>query len=275
MPTATHGRPIIHVAPRPEIAKKIWRRLRSIEDKPWDMPKNKQKLGRLIGHDRATKIYDIKNSHQQNRDMRKIISNTLKRAPLDKKREMGNWIVHDWGRITRGRKSSVDWTYDLGSFAPRTTRTFIDRLHKKRISSWSKILAFADQRNHAIYDSRTSVSLNVILDAIGNPHRFYMPPARNKAFPEVIQHMKKWAEKNIPGPAHSRYRTYHEYIELLNSIKIHCDVKDIMEIEMRLFALAEDFAKTYAEKYRIHVEEFEKQKLETQQTEMNFSAVGG
>jgi hypothetical protein len=263
-----HGRPIFHIAARKGVAKAIWKHLRSIEDQRWDLPKNKSILARYIGKKDTDVIYFIEDSHVQNRRMRTIISRHLKRAHLQRKRSIGNWIVHDWGRITRGRKSSVDWTYDLGSFKPSETDEFVKKLHKNRISSWSKILAFADQHNHAIYDSRTSVALNVILDAIGNENRFYMPPTRNTAFPEVIKHIKAWTVANSKEKPRDRYRTYFDYIQLLKDIKETCNVNDITEIEMRLFALAEDFAKQYAEKYDIRVAAFEKAE-KAKQLELN------
>lgn len=255
MAKSRHGRVLIDIAAQPHIAEGIWKRLEPIGEHDWSLPKNSSRLEAIIGKKDTNVIYFMNDSHSQNRKMRKIISRHFKKAPLEKKQKLINWIVHDWGRITRGRRTSVEWAHELHSFSRTEIKKFIDRHHKNRISSWSKVLAFVDQDHDAIYDSRTAVSLNVIMDEMNVPYRFFMPQSRNTDLPPVITHVQKSVQSSFSGSPRNRYRTYHDYIRLLEAIKERCEVEDITEVEMRLFAHAEIFAKRYARKYDIMLPE--------------------
>lgn len=257
MARSRHSFTRVKVAARDNVAERIWELLPPVT-RPWSLPENQTKLEQIIGKKDTRYIYSINDSHQQNREMRNVISRRLHRYPPERRADVMEWIVHDWGRITRGRKSTRVWTYELRSFHPRDIDDFISFYHKRRISSWSKILAFANQNNHAIYDSRTSVSLNVILDKLDLPYRFFMPDSRNTDLPVIIDDVRQKVKSSFKGSPRNRYRVYKDYIELLFDIKDTCGVHDITEIEMRLFDYAEDFATEYATKYGIEIKPPEK-----------------
>ena len=262
MAKSRHGRVVVDIAAQANVAEGIWERLEPIGNHDWVLPRNKSILEAIIGKKSTHVIYSIIDSHEQNRRMREIISRQLRNAPVEKKQKLIRWIIHDWGRITRGRRTSIEWAYELNSFSRAEIKKFIERHHKSRISSWSKVLAFADQDHDAIYDSRTSVSLNVIFDEMDVPYRFYMPQSRNIDLPPVISHVQQRVQASFRGSARNRYRTYLDYIRLLEAIKERCSVVDITEIEMRLFAHAEIFARRYAKKYGIILPEENKSKLQ-------------
>lgn len=257
MPRSRHSFTRVRVAARDSVAENIWKLLPPVK-RPWSLPENEEKLIKIIGKKDTRYIYSINDSHQQNRELRHVISRRLRRYPPERRADLMEWIVHDWGRITRGRKSTRAWTYELRSFHPNDIEKFISFYHKRRISSWSKIIAFADQRHHAIYDSRTSVSLNVILDKLDLPYRFFMPESRNTELPAVIDDVRQKVISTFRGSPRNRYRVYNDYIDLLYDIKDSCGVEDITEIEMRLFDFAEDFANEYATKYGIEIKPSEK-----------------
>lgn len=241
-----HGRPVINIAASERnIAERIWERLSDIAHLRWDIPENPQLLARIIGDRDTKRIYDIKDTHFQNREMRSILSPYLRNGDLETKRKLGDWIVYNWGRITKGKETSANWTYELGSFEENKISKFIEKHHRGRISSWSKIIAFANHHEHAVYDSRTAMTLNVLLHQLNSKYRFFIPQPRiDKIFPAKDHFNKTWPDMCPLSSAH-RWRVYGDYILLLREIKMRCNVHDITEIEMRLFAHAIDFTDKY------------------------------
>ena len=127
---------------------------------------------------------------------------------------------------------------------------FIEKYYSDRVASWSKVLAFADYENHAIYDARVAMSLNVILDKVGYKDRFYMFSTRIDKFGEIFSHMKQYVGNQYAG-RQPFYMGYNEYILLLKSMVAEGFAKDILDIEMRLFASAGALADEYDQKYGV------------------------
>jgi hypothetical protein len=255
--TATkHGLTLIDVAAKDGVAESIWERLPPVKQ-GWSLPKDQSLLEAIIPKKEVSYIYSIDDTHEQNRIMRTIISKRLKRYPPQRRGNLMVWIAHDWGRIRNGRRSTYEWTYKLRSFSDADIERFINTLKKKRISSWSKILGFVDQYNHAIYDARTSVALNVILDEIGSPYRFFMPDPTNTKLPLIIKDIKQRARANFRLKMQDQFRNYWDYLRLLKHIQSRLNLRDITEIEMRLYEQAIPLAKLYARKYKVPVSGFD------------------
>lgn len=255
--TATkHGLTLIDVAVKDGVVESIWERLPPVK-KGWSLPSDPSLLAAIIPKKEASYIYSIEDTHEQNRIMRTIISKRLKRYPPNRRGALMVWIAHDWGRIRLGRRSTKEWTYELRSFNDGDIERFVNARMKKRISSWSKILGFVDQYNHAIYDARTAVSLNVILDEIGSPYRFFMPNPSNTKLPLIIKDIKQRARSNFRLKMQDQFRNYWDYLRLLKKIQSHLNLRDITEVEMRLYEQAIPLAKLYARKYKIPVTGFE------------------
>src|ERR1019366_6639163 len=98
---------------------------------------------------------------------------------------LAHWIIRDFGGIKAGDLTTVAlWMTELRDFNADNVKVFIGahdtREVSSRISSWSKLLAFADRETHAIYDARTTLALNCVFRSMGNPCRFYMPDGQNR-----------------------------------------------------------------------------------------------
>lgn len=244
--TRKHGRAFIDIANSEKfIAERIWEKLPDISHMKWDVPDNPQLLARIIGDKDTQRIYDIKDTHFQNREMRNILSQYLTNGDLDTKKRLGDWIVYNWGGITKGKASSSNWTYELRSFDDANICAFIDKHHKSRISSWSKIIAFANHHEHAIYDSRTAMTLNVILHQLKSRYRFLIPAPRIEKLYPAKDHFNKTWPLMCPLSSIHRWRVYTDYIMLIRQIHKRCNVKDLTEVEMRLYAHAIDYAAQY------------------------------
>ena len=132
-----------------------------------------------------------------------------------------------------------EWMEAFGDFNERNITAFIAISRATRISSWSKLLAFADHENHAIYDARTSVALNCALRKLGDGRQFYMPLGQNK----TINDARRRVLNDAPEP--SRPVGYPDYIELLNAV-VACELSNaIITAEMVLFANAPRIAERF------------------------------
>ena len=135
------------------------------------------------------------------------------------------------GGIKTGNEAITEWVKSLGSFDNEKVDKFINYMGVKRISSWSKILAFSDPINHAIYDARTAVALNCGLYHLGVDWRFSMPMSQNRIMAAVRPMLLPEMRGNERG--------YTAYVDLLKGIADTCGFgSNILKVEMTLFANA-------------------------------------
>lgn len=246
----------------PEQCMQIWNEAGKIGKMKWRLP-NKNTLKGIVADKDIKELYSITNSAIANKRMREILSPYLiereKQRPSQKfiyderAENLATWIVVEWGGIKNGYEIIPEWVNQLHDYSDEYTSKFIQKMTTRRISSWSKILAFADYENHAIYDARTSVALNVILSQIGSKHRFYMPATQNKDLPKTMEIVKRDMDRIWRGRKNV-YRGYDDYIRLLNAIVHFTNAKSILDVEMVLFANGPKLAVEYAKKNGWEVE---------------------
>ena len=171
------------------------------------------------------------NKQDFNIELRNLISPKLKNRNTLQCVEIANWIVRNWGGIKNGNEAIAGWVERLGDFSEESVAKFVEEMETRRVSSWSKILAFSDPVNHAIYDARTAVALNTGLKDLGVEWRFFMPLSQNRLMKAV---------RPFLTPSHSSdERGYSTYIDLLKTMAKHNVAKNsILSIEMTLFANA-------------------------------------
>ncbi len=175
---------------------------------------------------------------QLNRPLREALAPHLK-AGDQRSVPLANWIIRDWGGIKRGLQAIPEWMEAFGDFNDVNIRAFIANNGTKRISSWSKLLAFANPENAAIYDARTSVALNFALRKLEDGRQFYIPLGQNK----TINDARRRVLNDVPEP--SRPVGYPDYIELLNAV-VACKLSNsILTAEMVLFANAPRIAERF------------------------------
>lgn len=271
MPESLHSRVRFKIVKNRDTALAILKKLPPIA-LDMKIPKRNKRIESILPAIDVDAIYSLeRNRYVQNRFLRDVFSRCLAKAPARKKGEMFVWIAHDWGRIGKGHKRTRQWGYELKNFEEAEITKFVDDHDRDGVSSWSKILAFYNLREHAIYDSRTSVALNVILDELKLPYRFYMPDTQNTEIPLVIKHVRQYVFENSTESVRNRWRYYREYIELLKDIEAAAPSGiDILEIEARLFAHAPALAAQYISKHGIIVpEETEEEKAKREERKKN------
>lgn len=182
-------------------------------------------------------LYPLDERAVANRNLRQLISPLLRGNDPAVAETLAAWVVRDWGGIRRGVDETRIWSSELQAYSSEAVAKFIDRMGTRRISSWSKLLAFALPDQHAIYDARTSVAINCALAQIGIDKGFFMPMGRNQTI----------------GPAHMKLALegfgvsygYREYIRLLEAMARLSTSSDILAMEMLLFANAPLIAMNY------------------------------
>lgn len=228
--------------------KSLWDYVDRGEKFPWPRSqKGKEKLSQsiasLISNDEVRSELNMLEKDAFNLRIRELISPKLLEGKADQSAHIGKWIVRDWGGIRNGNEAISQWVKQLGAFEAENIDKFTNEMGVRRISSWSKILAFSDPVNHAIYDARTAVALNCGLHDLGIDCRFAMPLSQNKA---IIA-----ARPLLSPKQHGQEFGYMPYIDLLKAIANECGLRnDILKVEMTLFANAPSIAKTFVEAAR-------------------------
>lgn len=250
----------------PSLVKDIWAGVGKRHEMTWRLP-NRKTLKGIISDADIKSLYSITDSADANRRMREILSPYLRDRAVqrptqrhiydEKAAALATWIVKEWGGIKVGFEAIPDWTAELDNYSDEAVQAFVAKRQNSRVSSWSKILAFADAENHAIYDARTSVALNVVLSNLESRYRFYMPSTQNSDLPATMKIVKKDMDR-IWKRRKNVYRGYDDYIRLLKAIVAYTDARDILEVEMTLFAngpsLATEYAKVNGWEYEVELE---------------------
>jgi hypothetical protein len=182
--------------------------------------------------------------HDLNLALRKIVSPNLRKSD-ETSLLLARWIVSNWGGIWRLKEEHLRrWMEEWNNFQCQSIHAFIaihgvmPNIMDSRISSWSKLLAFSDSENYAIYDSRTAVALNCGLHAVGDNRMFFIPSSQNKTTNE--------ARSILNSKSDNKSRLgYHEYLSLLQGFKKEGLVANILNAEMVLFSNAPNIARKF------------------------------
>jgi hypothetical protein len=172
-----------------------------------------------------------------NRNLRLLLSPYFKTGDQALITQLSVWIVKEWGGIKRGTDAIPDWCDELSDFSHASIEAFATRMGSVRISSWSKVIAFASPSTDAIYDARTAVAINCALYTMGIKDGFFMPLGRNKDVNPACIFMKRNGFNEKYG--------YREYISLLTAISDLEGNDDILRVEMGLFANSPSVANSF------------------------------
>jgi hypothetical protein len=224
--------------------------IRSLTDKNTTFPWPRSDAGRLTIVRTLSDILprnDVEqaclgNSNEEmNRNLRMLIAPYFKTADQALISRLAVWIVKQWGGIKRGTDVVPHWCNELSDFSHASIDSFVKKMGNTRISSWSKVVAFASPSTDAIYDARTAVSINCALYSLGIKDGFFMPVGRNKDIvPASIFIMR--------SGFNSRYG-YPEYISLLSAMSEIDGNNDILDLEMILFASAPSVASSFSKSF--------------------------
>lgn len=234
----------------PMLPERIWQEIGSYSGQKWALPKNRTPLENLIGIEETNNLYGMTNSAEQNIHLHDLLFAKLRDENEQVRDASIEWIVTDWGGIISDSDTHKGWYKELKTYSELEVAAFIKKYYDDRVASWSKVLAFADSQNYAIYDARVAMSLNVILDKVGYKDRFYMFGTRIKNYEEVFSHMRQHVHTKYIGKQ-PFYMGYQEYILLLKAMVAQGLASDILNIEMRLFASADALADDYIQKHGV------------------------
>ena len=219
----------------PILAKKIWTEIQPYGSHDWRLPENKSLLEVIVGQEESQRVYDIADTALQNIEIRKLLSGPLKSSDHAFRVKAMNWVVVHWGRIPKGRDAYEGWAEQLKSYDKTTIDNFVQEKNGYRISSWSKILAFADCTNYAIYDSYVALALNSILEKVEHCERFYLPDPRPEPIKAKFKEIRTYVRSNYPR-RHPVYMGYFDYMLLLKYFVKNGFAENVLEVEMNLFA---------------------------------------
>jgi len=212
----------------------------------WNVgPKAQQRLDAILGQQLPWSKMGA--GAQQNRQLRLIVHEALHAEGKDVSHAAAlyQWIVCDWGGVKAGRATVGSWAGpEFGwhqAYDEACLVSFSDQMGRRRVSSWSKIFAFAAPDRHAIYDSRVAVALNLALEHLGKSERFFMPPSKvyvdrnGVARPNAVAR----ARERLRGPASLGYS---DYLRFMSAVRAGTEnrpgVADFLTVESKLFAVA-------------------------------------
>ena len=156
--------------------------------------------------------------------------------------QLSNWIVRDWGGI-RGNKAG-------------TLQRYLDAISNDDfpacltgVASYSKILSFMNPQTFAIYDARVAISLNAIqlLSETREGRAFCYLPGRNTA----LQKFRQVQATHITSLVSRGWQQvepdncYRYYLEVLEAARDGLKGAQLYQLEMSLFADAENLAEMY------------------------------
>ena len=185
---------------------------------------------------KGIELKENKSLFHQNLNLKHELTKRYKKVEKDKKeiKKVIKYYISDWGGI----HTNSDTT--LRSYCEKSPVDIIKN-GKKGIASWSKALTVLNYREYAIFDARVSVSLNgLILQQLDKNSRFFpIMPSRNNAIKEFNQKLSRKLNKQDFIDSDLFYQMY---LDIIKMVARELNV-GISEIEMCLFAYAEEIAK--------------------------------
>ena len=185
-------------------------------------------------------------SYQANVELKKYLANAWEGGDFSQRLSLAKWVVKDWGGIRAGKIETIE------RFVQEINQDNLDFVFN-RVASYSKILPCKSISEYAIYDQRVAVALNAIqlLGDVKNGVAFHMPLGRNNkvgnqakkvGFSAQPEFRPKMLVANRGWMKLQKDDCYRAYLETLYSVQGLLGNPPIYDIEMVLFANAEDLA---------------------------------
>ncbi|MGF6809538.1 hypothetical protein OKW30_004664 [Paraburkholderia sp. Clong3] len=157
-------------------------------------------------------------------------------SPLERVR-LCNWYIADWGGIHTNSEQNITF-YSVGDEDEIMSRGITG------IASWSKALTVRDPYRFAIFDARTSISLNAIqiLNGVSAPVFFPKLPSRNGRVVAAQKVVASMARQQASAKIDNRscYSTYRDMLAHI-ATSLGQGVSNQM-VEMVLFSKADELS---------------------------------
>ncbi|MEY5049696.1 MAG: hypothetical protein RLZZ175_3055 [Bacteroidota bacterium] len=159
--------------------------------------------------------------------------------------KVANWIVSEWGGISNSKEENT--TQLLKKIFSNIDKP-LKSLSFTRIASTSKIYAFFNPLDYAIYDSRVAISINWILLKNGFIDNFFpIPEGRNPKLAKVDINVLIYLKSIKSGIKEDtlylpKKETYIKYINVLKEVNkrlFENEKENIILTEMLLFSIAD------------------------------------
>lgn len=175
------------------------------------------------------------NWYEKTRVLKRCIANEWASSPKQRI-ALADYAVRVWGGVKRNAAATIQ------GYVETVSQGQVPQTHKG-IASWSKVAAFSNPDQHAIFDARVSFSLNAIQMLQGGVERWWFPhlAGRNKLLNATWPLLKAQADQQNWNRIQST-KVYSTYIELLKVVATQLNV-GIDDIEMLLFSKAEELAR--------------------------------
>jgi hypothetical protein len=194
-------------------------------------------------------------------------------ASSKSKSEIAVWIVSNWGSVTQGQETLSDWVDELGTFQASAIDSFRKRLVHRRMSSWTKILSFANHQTYPIYDANNAIALNILMEPLSTANFFYMPTGQNMF---VAAARKKLNDKyKLERGKYPDLGGYEDYSYLIERVVSLGRLRDALDAEQLLFNRSVGVAQRYlttAEQAEARAKAKEKAEKSKRATERNAEA---
>ncbi len=222
-----------------EMVSRLWTYLDLGNAYPWSIgPVGRERLQAIMPEISAD-FFDPP-AEELNVSLREIVSPLLRTG--ERRLPLAIWIVKNWGGIGAISDDVIrDWMDSLQDFARQSVQKFVEANTTSRISSWSKLLAFADHKQYAVYDARTAVALNCAFAAEGMKLYFPMPNGRN----DVIREAQGLLLRRHCNS--SVVLGYDDYIGLLEAVAKQRLARSVIAAEMVIFSNAPEVARRFGE----------------------------
>jgi hypothetical protein len=186
-------------------------------------------LAKLVAPGDLTRIMGRNDAFARREALKIALRPALTGHEAHKREEAAAWIIREWGGIRRlGEGTLRCWLDRLGRFQPECISAFIDAEGMLRISSWSKLLAFASD-DYAIYDARVALACTLALRDNGIRDAFFpIPAGRNRVVAAALARL----------PTTGRPLSYRDYLTLLRRFVAGRLAPSIAAAEAHIFANA-------------------------------------
>jgi hypothetical protein len=239
-----------------KVAVALWALVGTFQHQDWEVPKDRQLLASIAGIEATDAFYNITDTKVQNVHLRTLLREPLRSINTQKRHAAVKWVVYDWGNIPPQAEGEEDRLYsmcdELKKYDDAHVKLFVEKYNNVRIASWSKVLAFANSDEYAIFDARVAMTLNALLFEIGHQRKFFMPPSISKPLNKVFSTIRQQVKIDFDGKKHS-YMGYLEYTALLKKLVTLGLVSSVLEAEMRLFAQGKKMANHFAAKHYLEI----------------------
>ena len=195
--------------------------------------------------------------YQENRHFKSRMTEAWQKGDPSEWLQIAKDVIQNWGGIRSHKPDTISSYVDMAANTDGN-RGITPDLPYKGVASYSKLLAIADPQQYAIYDARVAVSLNAIQclyggTALGSFAFRYLSGRNNTTGHSGKRGGFSYTEgyrfqdlKARGWASVRRDETYCHYLQTLHACADHFSDYDLCDLEMLLFADAENLSKLAA-----------------------------